>query len=495
MRILVGGIGHESNTFTPFKMELADFHPKYGAETLAPPLRHGAFGGIVETLQAAGHAPVPSVTAHAMPGGVVKQEVFEHLKDALLDAAHDVDAACIFLHGAMRAEDEDYCDTVVVRELRARLGPDVPLTVALDMHGNVTQEMVEAADALVAYHRAPHTDAYETGVKTAEMLLQILRGEIMPEMGFARIPFLLPGEMAQTARDPMKAMMGRAEALEERPEIVSTTVANSHCWADIPDTGVSFVVVTDGDAALAQTEANRLAEAFWSRREDFGVSAEAYPMAEAVDAALAAPESTVFLSDSGDNPGAGGTTDVPELLRIMLEKNATNAVVAGLWDVEAVEACVRAGVGREVALTIGGKLDTAHGTPLPVKGTVRLISDGVTYVGGVREPHRRVEHGVMVVLSVAGIDVVLTAERVSFHEPAQLRALGIEPLAYDIVALKRGYLTAPFEAISPRSILAFTPGATNCILPELEFVRVKRPIYPLDEDAAWVAGSGDFRCP
>jgi microcystin degradation protein MlrC len=138
-----------------------------------------------------------------------------------------------------------------------------------------------------------------------------------------------------------------------------------------------------------------------------------------------------------------------------------------------------------VSLTIGGKLDTAHGTPLPVTGTVRTISDGVYYHGGVRAPERRVEQGTMVVLDVRGIDVVLTAERASFHEPAQLRALGIEPLARDVVALKRGYLTDPFVQISPRSILAFTPGATNCILPELDFVRVERPIYPLDEDATW----------
>jgi microcystin degradation protein MlrC len=485
MHVLVGGIGHESNTFTPFKMELADFRPKYGAETIAPPLRHGAFGGIVETLQAAGHTLVPSVTGHAMPGGVVKQEVFEHLKGALLDAAHDVDAACIFLHGAMRAEDEDHCDTVVVRELREQLGPDVPITVALDMHGNVTREMVEAADALVAYHRAPHTDAYETGVKAAEMLLQILNGEITPTMGFARIPFLLPGEMAQTALDPMKAMMEMAEGLEEHPDIVSTTIANSHCWADIPDTGVSFVVVTNDDATLAQTEADNLAGVFWTRREDFGVSAEAYPLARAAEMALQAEEAPVFLSDSGDNPGAGGTTDVPALLRTMLEQGVTNAVFASFWDVDAVRACIDAGVGNEVSLTIGGKLDTVHGTPLPVTGTVRTISDGVYYYGGVRTPERRVEQGTMVVLNVRGIDVVLTAERASFHEPAQLRALGIEPLARDVVALKRGYLTDPFVQISPRSILAFTPGATNCILPELAFVRVERPIYPLDADATW----------
>ena len=479
MRILVGAVGHESNTFTPLTTQLADFQPRYGQESLTPPLR-GAFAGLVKTLQVAGVELVPTLAAHAMPGGVVEEEVFQHFLATLRAPAHAVDGVCLFLHGAMRAEQEDYCDTVIVEQLRAQLGPEIPITVALDMHGNLTRRLVAAVDALVAYHRAPHTDTYETGVKAAEMLLAMLQTGTRPALGFARLPFLLPGEMAQTARNPMREMMARAEALETRPEIISTTIANSHCWADIPDTGVSCIVVAD-DQEVAQREAERLAEEFWARRAEFGVSAEAYPLERAVAEALAAPESTVFLSDSGDNPGAGGTTDVPALLREMLRRGMTNALFASIWDVAAVELCQAVGVGQELSLTLGGKLDTAHGSPLRVTGRVKSISEGSYYRGGIRKASRRVEQGMMVVLTVAGIDVILTAARASFQEPAQLRALGLDPLSYHVVALKRGYLTAPFEHISPRSILAFTPGATNCILGELEYRRVQRPSYPLDD--------------
>ncbi|MEA3309719.1 MAG: M81 family metallopeptidase [Chloroflexota bacterium] len=479
MKILVGAVGHESNTFTPLITELADFHPCYGPESLTSPLR-GAFAGLVKTLRAAGAKLVPTLAAHAMPGGVVKEEVFQHFLATLRAPAHDVDGVCLFLHGAMRSEQEDYCDTVFVEQLRAQLGPEIPISVALDMHGNITRRLVLAVGALVAYHRAPHTDTYETGVKAAEMLLTMLQTGTRPALGYARIPFLLPGEMAQTARAPMQELMARAEALEERPEIISTTIANSHCWADIPDTGISCVVVAD-DKAAAQHEAEQLAEEFWARRAEFGVSAEAYPLERAVAEALASPEPTVFLSDSGDNPGAGGTTDVPALLQEMLRQGVTNALFASIWDVKAVGLCQKAGVGQELSLSIGGKLDTAHGAPLRVTGRVKSLSAGSYYRGGIHQPSHRVEQGVMAILTVAGIDVVLTAARASFVEPAQLHALGLEPLSYHVVALKRGYLTAPFERISPRSILAFTPGATNCILTELEYRRVQRPVYPLDD--------------
>jgi microcystin degradation protein MlrC len=489
MRILIGAIGHESNTFTPFLTRLADFRPRYGAEILDRPRRHGAFGGIVHTLQASGAELVPTVAAHAPPGGVVERSAYQAFKEALLAEAHDVDGACLFLHGAMRAEGIDCCENEILRDLRWQLGPDVPISVALDMHANILAEMAENADAMVAYHEAPHTDAYETGVKAAEMLLQILQGGAHPEIGFAKIPFLLPGEFAQTALDPMAAMMRMVRDVEARPGVLSASLANGHCWADVPDIGVAAVVVTDGDRALAQAEANELAAAFWAERHAFGPSAEAYPVEAAVEAAMAAPEVTVFLSDSGDNPGAGGTTDVPAVLQALLGQGAQNAVVAAIWDAAAVETCAAAGVGQHVSLAIGGKIDTQRGRPLPVTGTVRTLSDGTYYWGGLREPQRRVEQGPIAVLSVEGVDVVLSARRVDIHEPAQLRILGIDPLAYHIVVPKRGYLTAPLEAISPRSILALSPGCTNCDVTQMAFHRVKRPIYPLDADATWAPGA------
>jgi microcystin degradation protein MlrC len=486
MRVLVGAIGHESNTFTPFLTTIEDFHARYGPQILEGPLRRSSLAGIVDTLRAHDVELVPTVAAHAMPGGIVERGAYETFRQAVLEQAHDVDGVCLYLHGAMRAEGLDYCENDLLRDLRAQLGPQVPVSVALDMHANIVREMAETTNAMVAYHTAPHTDAYETGERAASMLLQILEQGIDTRIGFAKIPFLLPGEMAQTALDPMAAMMRLAAEIEAQPGVLSTSLANGHCWADVPDIGVIALVVTDGDAELAQREANRLASAFWEERAAFGFSAEAYPVPEAVEAAMSAKEQPVYLSDSGDNPGAGGTTDVPVLLGELLDRGASNVVVASIWDLAAVEACMAAGVGHEVTFSVGGKLDIQNGSPLKVTGTVRLLGDGHRYQGGQRAPWGG--GGPVAVLNVRGVDVILSSTRLSFVDPAQLRALGLEPFDYRIVVLKRGYLTAPFQAISERSILALTPGATNCDLRQVSFHRVQRPMYPLDLDATWSPG-------
>jgi microcystin degradation protein MlrC len=502
-------MGHESNTFTPFLTTVDDFYVRYGAEGLEGPMLRGSYGGILSTLRARDDVElVPSLVAGAMPGGVVERATYESFKRTILDAAAEarvggLDGVCLHLHGAMRAEGLDCCEVDLLRDLRALVGPGTRISIALDMHANIVREMttrVDAGvDAMVAYHTAPHIDAHETGRKAAQMLLQILIEGARTEIGFAKIPFLLPGEMAQTSLDPMKAMMERVAEVEALPGVLSASLANGHCWADVPDIGVIAVVVTNvavAESGLAQRQADHLAEEFWDRRAEFGVSAEAYPTAEAVEVALAAPESTVFLSDSGDNPGAGGTTDVTVLLQVMLERGATNAVFSSIWDAAAVEACAAAGVGGEVSLSIGGKLDTRHGTPLPVRGTVRALHDGAFYRGGVRAPMGRMRGGPIAILNIAeyggpaggtaaGIDVILSSTRLSFVHPDQWRRLGLEPLDYRVVVLKRGYLTAPVAEIAPRSILAFTPGATNCRVEQMEFRRVQRPMYPLDLDATW----------
>ena len=497
MKVLIGAVGHESNTFTPFPTMLKDFYVRYGSDILNTPVRRSSLEGIIATLQAHDAVLLPTIAAGAMPGGVVERSTYEKLKQAVLVPQgvrdiNDVDGVCLYLHGAMRAEGLDYCENDLLRDLRTQLGPDVPITIALDMHANIVAEMAENVDAMVAYHTAPHIDAFETGVRAAEILLQILEEGIQLRMGFAKIPFLLPGEMAQTSLDPMATMMKMVEEIEGHPDVLSASLANGHCWADIPDIGVAAVVVTKGDAELAQAEANRLATAFWERRAEFGVSAEAYPVEEAVEKAMAAEESTVFLSDSGDNPGAGGTTDVPVMLEKLLAKQATSVVIAGIWDIEAMEACAAAGVGQEVTLSVGGKLDKRHGTPLKVTGKVRQITDGHYYQGGVRRLPTRAKSGPIAVLNIDGVDVILSSTRLSFVDPVQLRSLGLDPLDYRIVVLKRGYLTAPFQAISERSILAFSPGATNCDVTQMEFRRVNRPMYPLNSDATWTPGASSI---
>jgi microcystin degradation protein MlrC len=385
----------------------------------------------------------------------------------------------------MRAEGVDYCESDLLIGLRAVMGPRAPIVVALDMHADLVVTMVPAADALVVYHTAPHVDGWETGERAAAILLRILREGVCPAMGFAKLPMLLPGEMAQTSLEPMASIMRLVAATEARPGVLSASVAVAHIWADVPDQGIGVVVVTDGDAALAQAEADNLATAIWERRGDFSLSAEAWPVDKAIQVAMAAPESTVFLSDSGDNVTAGGTSDVPVMLEGLLACGAANVLVAAMWDSEAVDACMAAGVGQQVTLSIGGKVDRGHGPSLPVAGVVRLLSDGSYYDRGSRAAQNLVQRGPIAILAIDGIDVVLSRNRIAITELEQLRSLGLEPLSYRIVVLKVGYLFAPFQAISPRSILALSPGATNCVVSQLGYRRVRRPVYPLDPDMSW----------
>ena len=489
MRILVGAIAHESNTFTSLPTALEDFHVVRGEACLVQ-RGEDALSGIVRTLEGQGFELVPTLSAHALPGGRVTRQAYETFKDALLAPADRVDGACLFLHGAMRAEGVDYCESDLLAALRARLRPGAPIVVALDMHANLVAPMVENANALAAYHTAPHVDRFQTGERAARLLLGMLRGEIAPRMGFAKIPMLLPGEMAQTHLDPMASMMRLLDEIQAQPGVLDASLIKTHCWADVPDQGISALVVADGDGALAQREAERLAAAFWERRREFRVSAETYGVEEALEVALNAPERTVFLSDSGDNATAGGTTEIPVVLERMLARGVENAVLAALCDAEAVEICLQAGVGQRVGVSLGGGIDPQYASPMRASGVVRLLSDGRAYRGGVRTPENRVERGPIAVLDVGGIDVVLSQKRISIVEPAQLRSLGIEPLAYRIVVLKVGYLHAPFQAISGRSILMLSPGPTHCDVTWLPYRRVRRPIYPLDPDTTWSPGWG-----
>ena len=259
--------------------------------------------------------------------------------------------------------------------------------------------------------------------------------------------------------------MRQAAALEAQDGILSVSVLNAHCWADVPGLGVAAVVIAETDDDRAQTEAERLAQSVWEKRAVFDYGTEAYPVDEAIAVALAADEPTVFLSDSGDNPGAGGTTDVPVVLERLLEFGAHRTLVAAIWDPEAVRTCMDAGEEGAVDLRVGGWLDRINGQPLAVEGVVRRL-------------WRRMDAPDLALVRIDGVDLLLSSERVSIEAPEHLTSLGIDPLDYRLVVLKRGYLTASLEAISPRSILAISPGVTCCNLRQFTFSRLGGSPYP-----------------
>ena len=469
MRVAIGAMKHESNTFTRRRTGMEPFDPVTGEAVYNSEWSEGtATRGIIDVLEAAGHEVVPTLFAHAIPSGVVTAEAFGELRDGIVDpiARTDPDAVCLDLHGSMAVEGEPDPEGALLAAVRARVG-ERPIVTSLDMHATVTDRMIEALDGVAAYRTAPHTDVYDSGVRAARILSTILDGT-PTAVRRCRMPMLLSGEQSETDAEPMTSLIGAFEEADESPGVLETAYLLGFPWADSPHGGCFAVVTGEADAVdRIEAETRSLAERFWDRRADFTFTTEAYPLEEAVSEALAHPDTPVVVSDSGDNPTAGATQDLAIVAEHLLDRHVSDALVAVVVDADAVDACRSAGEGADVELSLGRTGPEANASPLSLTGTVATT--------------RSVRGRSMAVVAADGVRIVIADDRVSVTDPTMLEELGEDPSTHDLVAIKCGYQSPAYQDIAARSILALTPGATNCRLDTLEYERVPRPIYPLDD--------------
>lgn len=474
-RIAVGAASHESNTFTPLETTLDDFDVHRSEELLDPETvgANSSLAGIVETLRDAGSDVVPTLSARALPSGVVELDTYDTIKRGIVEGVRDVDdldGICLALHGSMYVECEPDPEGDLLSTLRGIVGPDVPIVCALDMHATMSSRVVHAADGFVGYRTAPHTDTYETGVRAAELLLRALREDVTLTMGWSRAPFLVTGERSETDTPPMSDMIAALEEADQRDGVWSTSYLLTHSWADTPHAGVSGIAVGPAveQRTLAET-ARELACEFWNRREEFDFTTEARPFDDVVDEALAESGRPVVVGDAGDIPSAGSTVDVTYALDRLLARGIEDVLVAVVVDPEAVDAC-RDARASPVDLSLG-QIEPG-GPPLDVSAEVVSVET----VDGVRSA----------VVRVDGVTVVVTDERTTAHnDPVYLDALGLSPREFALVVLKSGYLAPAWKELAHRRMLALTPGYTNQIYEELDWTEVARPVYPLDPDATW----------
>jgi len=484
MRVAVGGIYHESNTFFSQPMTIerfaeGQFHR--GAEIL--PNWSGTcseMAGFLEGAQRFGFEPIPTLMVWGMPSGALTDETFQALSNDLiarLQSAAPLDGVLLSLHGAMVSHEYADADGEILRRVRAALGPQIPLVVTLDFHANLTQEMVRWPDALVGYKTYPHVDQVERGLEAAEILRRIVREGLRPQMALARRP-LLPHILCQSTEDvPMAEIMATAHECERLPGIVSVTVAAGFPYTDVPQSGFAALAVGETHEA-ACTVAERLANLVWQRREDF--TRDIPQPADAVQDAIATAEGLTVLVDVGDNVGAGTPGDGTVLLAELLRQGARDALVL-LCDREAVEACVAAGVREDLTLKVGGKCDRHHGEAIAISGTVRLLSDGLYRNAGPMRDGVLEDQGRTAVVDTGGVLVVLTERRMPMWNLQQLRALGIEPTKLRIVVVKAAIAyRAAYAPIAAKIIEVDTPGLSAADVRRFHYTRLERPMYPLD---------------
>ena len=470
MRIAVGGIMHESNTFNHRPTPLEAFRVQRGAELVSwwRDTAHEV-GGFIAGAEKFGYELFPTLMAQATPGGMVTREAFERLTQELLERlarAPRLDGLLLALHGAMVSEANSDADGEALRRLREQVGADFPLVVTHDFHANVSEQLVELSTALIIYKSYPHLDHRERGLQAASVIVRTIKGEIRPIQALVKPPMLLNIVHQNTNVPPMDRIMEAASALEEQPDIVAASVAGGYQYADVPEMGPAAVVVTDGAPALARQEARQLADDLWAIRERLHFKLP--DVEHAVREARASDRRPVILVDMGDNIGGGSSGDSSFILHELLRQGATGWVVV-LADPEAVAACARAGVGATLRLTVGGKRDSLHGAPVEVSGRVKCLHDGRYEETEVRHDGQRYhDQGLTALLEMSGPPadrasfLLLTSRRQTPFSLQQLLSVGLQPARQQVLVVKAAIAyRAAYEAIAGTIIEIDSPGVTS----------------------------------
>jgi microcystin degradation protein MlrC len=418
---------------------------------------------------------VPGIQANPKGGGTVQEKGCREAMNrvlASLKAALPVDAVFLQLHGAMYAEGIGPAESVLVSEVRSVVGPKIPIACTFDLHGCIPARLAQSGDIMVGLKTAPHTDASETAEHAARILRDTLEGKVRPVSYILPIPMMLPGEKAMTTSEPFRSLVEEARRVERegvpghKAKILAATLFVSCAWTDSPDTRMCVMITADASRVAAQAAATHLARKIWDARSQFVFGCETADLEEGVRRAVAAKESPVFLTDSGDNVTASTPGDLPLVLRHLIEKKIGNSVVAGINDTAAVNLCFQAGEGKKLSLSVGATIEKRFGPPLKMEGQVlRLI----------QSPR-------MAVAQIGNVETVLIDGPIAFTTPEQFALCGIDTSKRKIVVVKEGYLHAALNRIAPRYIMLMTPGSGDMRLETLTYTRRLKPLFPFEAD-------------
>jgi microcystin degradation protein MlrC len=466
MRIAVAGLHTECSTYNPVLAREADFRVLRGPSMLKD-----------QYFDFLTHFPAEFVTilhARAIAGGAVERATYDRWKAEILEGlrtAGPLDGVYLPMHGAMFVEGMFDAEGDFIAAVRDAVGPDVLLSASYDLHGNVSQRIVDALDMFSTYRTAPHIDVQDTMRRAVTMLVRALRSGTRPLLAWAPVPVLLPGERTSTQDEPARTFYTSIHEVEEPTGIWDASFQVGYVWADEPR-ATACAVLTGTDRDAMTRAATTLAQGYWDIRERFVFGMETGSIEECVEKAVTSSTQPVVLAESGDNPTGGGVGDRAEMLAALLARDAQGVIFAGITDAAATEAAYAAGVGAIIPLHIGASLDPSS-TPVDTKGEVIFLLEA-------SEPRLR-----EAVVRIGGIDLVLTARRRPFHNIEDFSKLGLDPQAARIVAVKSGYLSPELGPLANPGIMALSPGVVDQFVERTERLHTPRPSFPFDRDFAW----------
>lgn len=480
--VLIAGLWHETNTFSPIATDAAAFRAYQWAQGPDLVERYAGtnteIGGMLKGAEDAGLVVVPGLFAGAIPSGTVTREAFEALADGIAEAAATVrpDGILLALHGAMVADGVEETDAALVRRVRERVPDDVPLVATYDLHANIGPALVEACDLLIGYDTFPHTDMGARGEEAAHRLAAMLDAGTRPAKAFRKLAMITVPQMQATAEPPMDAVMARVAEAESVPGVDVISVAQGFAYADVDHLGVA-VTGYGSDAVAVNREVDAVAAMIEAAREAFRPTL--VPVAEAVQRAAVPGEGPVVLVEPADNVGGGAPGDGTAILAEMMRRRVGGTVV--IWD--PVAAASALGQRRFSGVVGGRTLPDLHGAPVDIAGDVIFEEAAVRYVrDGAYMTGQEVPMGdVAVIRTEFGLNVVLTGERVMPFDDTHLRRVGIDPAAEPALVAKSGSAwKIAFQAIAREAVVVDTGGVCASNVERLPYTRpALRRCWPL----------------
>ncbi|TPX13088.1 uncharacterized protein E0L32_006514 [Thyridium curvatum] len=479
--IAIAGLACETSTYTPTRTLAPAFHPVRGDEIITrayPFLTPGEPLGDAAEWHGA-------LIGHAMPGGVVARAAFEELAGEIVRRLTDIvanvpslDGLWFDIHGAMVVEDMQDAEAELLRRVRGVVGQDTIVSASMDLHGNVSRELAHQTDLITCYRMAPHEDHLITKERACRNLVDVLnervRDQRRPIKAWIPLPILLPGEQTSTRVEPAKHIYAAVDGVEDTEGVLDAAIWVGYAWAD-ERRNRAIVMATGWEQRAVAAGAEKLARLFWDAHADFAFVGKAGSFKECIGAALKSKARPFFISDSGDNPTAGGSGDMTWGLTRLLERpefkdpSGPTVIYASVPGPKAVETAVQAGVGATVTVTAGAEVDHVHSGPITMTGRVHAIKFG--------DKNAEVE----VVIQVGSVYAILTRLRKPYHKEHDFTDLNLKPREADIVIVKIGYLEPELHNMAADWMLGLTPGGVDQDIERLGHHHIRRPMWPFDK--------------
>lgn len=474
-RIAIAGLGIESSTFSPAVSDENAFHAKYGTDVFSfypflaidSPMRQKADW-------------FPSLVGHALPGGAVTKQAYESLVGQTLDLLRKnlpYDGLYFDIHGAMSVIGMEDPEGDLIERIRTIVGKKTLISTSMDLHGNVSWRLAKNTDLITCYRMAPHEDAMQTKERAvANLITRLNDGKGKPlYKAWISIPILLPGEKTSTRIEPAKSVYAAVAPASVQKGVIDAAIWVGYAWADEPRNH-AILMVTGDIKDVVDSTAKQLAKRFWEARNKFAFVAPTGTLAEALDKAVKSDKHPFYISDSGDNPTAGGAGDVTWSLKEIIARpefkseSGPQIIYASIPGPDFIKNALKAGIGNHAQGYAGAMIDARYAAPLLLAGTVESIVKG------------DIDAEVEVSVKIGSLHIIVTQKRKPYHKEIDFTRLGLNPRKADIVVVKIGYLQPELYAMRADWILAITPGGVDQNLERLPYKHIQRPMFPLDKN-------------